>query len=130
MSTTAAHADLGTRWTPEFTFGDHLRKIRRDLGLSQEDFARPLDVAKVTYGAWETGRNQPSDVVSVAKRIELAYGVPAWWTLGLNAENRRPGGPDGEGITPSKDYKMGEIVDLAARRALRDSSVSDGGSAA
>ena len=81
-----------------------MRKIRRELGLSQEDFARPLGVAKVTYGAWETGRNHPADVVAIAKRVELAYGVPAWWTLGLNAEDRRPVGPDGDqGVSQSKD---------------------------
>lgn len=132
MSTTAAHTDFGSRWTPEFTFGDHMRKIRRDLGLSQEDFARPLGVPKVTYGAWETGRNQPADVVAVAKRVELAYGVPAWWTLGLNADDRRPGDPDGGRNMQPKDYKMGtgEVVDLAAHRARRAASIPTGGNAA
>ena len=88
-------ASASRRWVPQFTFGDHVRKIRRELGLSQEEFAQPLGVTKVTYGAWETGRNRPGNIVAVAKRIELSYGVPASWTLGVNDEDRHPDHPNG-----------------------------------
>ena len=82
-------------WTPQFEFSDRIRKIRRDLGVSQESFAADLGIKKVTLGAWEVGRSEPRDVVAVAKRIELLTRVPAAWTLGLYEESRRPAVLDG-----------------------------------
>lgn len=117
-------------FVPEWTLADRFRKIRTINEWSQKEIAEQLQVTSSAYAQWEAGNARPRQLVSVAQRLELLTGIPAWWTLGLNAENRRPGGPDGEGITPSKDYKMRELVDLAAHRALRDSSAWDGGSAA
>lgn len=74
-----------TTWMPEWTLADRLRKIRRERHLSQDEFARLLDVKPTTYGAWETGRNSPDDVIEMARRVEKATGVPAAWTLGVFA---------------------------------------------
>jgi transcriptional regulator with XRE-family HTH domain len=83
------------RWIPEETFGDRLRRVRRALGLNQEAFASQLgaDVGVKALGAWETGTREPRGAVSVARRIELAFGVPAAWLLGLDVPG--PTGPDG-----------------------------------
>ena len=58
----------------EWTFGDKLRKIRRAARASQGDFADQIGQTRETLSAWEAGRNQPRNIVSIAKRIELAYG--------------------------------------------------------
>lgn len=118
-------------YVPQWNLADRFRKIRTDNRWSQKEIAERLQVTASAYSQWEAGNSKPRQLVSVAQRIELATGVPAWWTLGLNAEDRRPTGSDGDQrITPSKDYKMGELVDLAAYRARRSTPVSDGGSAA
>ncbi len=77
-----------------WTFGDRIRKIRRALNVSQGEFADAIGRKRESLSTWESGRiDAPRDVVAIAKRIELAYGVPATWTLGLET---KPGpGPDG-----------------------------------
>ena len=91
-------SDLDLDWT----FGDRVRKIRRASGDSQETFAQRIGQKKESLAAWETGRNaQPRGVVAIARRIELAYGVPAVWTLGLETQQGpHPEGPDGGHVAP------------------------------
>jgi transcriptional regulator with XRE-family HTH domain len=89
-------------WVPQWTFGDRLRKVRREKGLSQAELALALDVKGPQIASWETGANNPRDIVTVAKRLQLALGVPAEWTLGLDAGSSgpdRPGGTLGDGNT-------------------------------
>jgi DNA-binding XRE family transcriptional regulator len=72
---------------PEWTFGDRLRKIRRDVAYAdQGTFAHSIGVTRQAYASWEAGRSQPRDLVALSKRIELLTGVPAAWLLGLNDE--------------------------------------------
>ena len=85
---------------PEWTLADRLRKIRRLTGMPQGEFARAINVPEPRYAAWESGRNQPhsSDLLAVAKRIELLTQVPATWVLGLDTTNGpRPTMTWGEG---------------------------------
>ncbi len=89
MSTQPEH----NSWTPEWSLSDRLRKIRRDTGFSQDDFADKLGANPSQYRAWESGRNHPRDIVSLAKRIEMLTGVPAQWTLGLSEGTPTSGGP-------------------------------------
>lgn len=91
MTTTAQET-----WVPRFELCDRLRRIRRDRGMSQAEFAALLDVRDRTYSAWESGKNTPSgsQMIATAKRIELAVGVPAWWTLGLGAPGPTPDTPN------------------------------------
>lgn len=80
-----------------WTFGDRIRKIRRTLNIPQGEFADAIGRKRESLSTWESGRvDGPRDVVAVAKRIELAYGVPATWTLGLDAEKHGPTGGPGE----------------------------------
>lgn len=87
--------DARGRWIPEETFGDRLRRVRRALGMNQETFAARLgeDVGVKALGAWETGTREPRGAVSLAKRIELAFNVPAAWLLGLDTPPTG-GGPE------------------------------------
>ncbi len=68
----------------QWTFGDRIRKIRRSLDIPQGEFAAKLSETRESLSKWESGKvREPRNVVAIAKRIELAYGVPATWTLGL-----------------------------------------------
>ena len=89
-------ASSAGEFIPEMTMGDRLRRIRRDVGLPQREFATELGVKESTYNAWETGRNAVADEVAVAKRVQLRWRVPAWWTLGLETP-RTPTGTDPDG---------------------------------
>lgn len=82
------------RYFPQWTEADRLRRIRRDTGLTQAAFAQQLGIKTERYSAWESGRNQPPmrDFIAAAKRIELAFGVAAEWTLGLAASEPDPEG--------------------------------------
>lgn len=94
------------RYFPEWTVADRLRRIRRDTGLTQEAFAERLQLGAQRYSAWESGRNQPpaQDFIRLAKRIELAFGVAAEWTLDLETQNTpRPDGPRGVSVLRARD---------------------------
>ena len=86
---------------PQWTIGDRLRKIRTTHGYTQGDFATLIGATKSAIAQWETDRTRPRDLRAVAIRIELAIGVPAWWTLGLNEENRHPDGSPNGGSFPA-----------------------------
>jgi DNA-binding transcriptional regulator YiaG len=95
-------------WTPEWSTADRLRKIRRDTGYSQDEFAEMLGANPNNYRAWESGRNHPRDIVALAKRIEMLTGVPAAWTLGLADGTSTPGGPG----TPKKADSVSNVTPL------------------
>jgi DNA-binding XRE family transcriptional regulator len=77
---------------PQWDFSDRLRKIRREVAhLTQQQMATELGASQRAYAAWETGRTKPDDIVAVAKRIALRWGIPPTWTLGLDD------GPNGGG---------------------------------
>ncbi len=85
-------SDAITYQIPQWTLGDRLRRIRRDVRLSQHDFAARIGVGPKAYAAWEADKNRPGDVVAVAQRVQLAFGVPAHWTLGIDGSEPGPGG--------------------------------------
>lgn len=86
MTADPAAADT---WTPEWTLGDRLRKIRRHLGVSQIEFAVTIEQNPKSYSSWESDQAQPRQLVAVAKRIEVATGVPAVWLLGIEPTQGR-----------------------------------------
>lgn len=101
---------------PEWTFGDRIRKIRRDARLSQGEFAAGIDRGSKSVAAWESGTNTPGDVVAVARRIQLVYGVPAQWTLGLMDETPDPQRPGG-GVPVTSRYVVQQTPRLRALSA-------------
>lgn len=82
------------RRVPVFSFGDRVRKARRDAHYSQEQFAALLGVGKQALGQWEAGRSRPADVLATAHRVEHLTGVPVEWLLGL-WDGGRPGSSAG-----------------------------------
>lgn len=85
--------DPVSEYVPEWTDGDKLRKVRRHLGLNQEDFAARLQVNRSTYMAWESDRNRVKDMKAIAKRIKAMTGTPLWWWF----DTERPSGPGPDG---------------------------------
>lgn len=73
----------------EFVFADRLRKARRVANLSQQQVADALGVKLSRYSGWESGYNQPRELVAVSKRLADVYtdhglnGATAEWFLGL-----------------------------------------------
>lgn len=123
MSTEAVNWSERLDWT----FGDRIRKIRRAVNVSQGEFADAIGRTRESLSTWESGRiDAPRDVVAIAKRIELAYGVPASWTLGLETKNAPgPGGPGASarsegfepptfwsGVSGPAEQHSGDVVEL------------------
>lgn len=76
---------------PQWDFADRLRKVRRDAGYTQEEFAQALGVGDRAYAAWEAGRNEPKAMPEIVVRLERLTGVPRAWFFGWMTED----GPDG-----------------------------------
>lgn len=102
--------DPAGEFVPEWTDGEKLRKIRRHLGLNQEEFAARLQVKAATYAAWETDRNRVKDMRTVARRIKAMAGTPLWWWF----DTERPDndqGPDGGGSqAPGTNRRQIELM--------------------
>lgn len=69
---------------PAWTFADRIRKIRRDAGLTQADFAAALEISKSSLQNYEAEVSTPrhNDQYMIATACETEFSVPAWWTLG------------------------------------------------
>lgn len=48
----------------------HLKKLREELGISQEDLARELGVWSQTISRWELGKNVPTFTVKQMKALD------------------------------------------------------------
>ena len=77
---------------PQWTFGERVRKVRRQSDLTQVEFAEKLGVTRAALESWESGRNEPRNIVDVAVRLEAITGVPRQWFLGW-LDGAGPGGP-------------------------------------
>lgn len=97
---------------PEWTFADRLRKARRQLGLTQREFAEKIEADPRRYAQWENDANLPRDLVQVAQRVEREAGVPAAWLIGLPWIGPAP---DGTTVTRQKHQHGShlQLVDAA-----------------
>ena len=67
---------------PEFTYGDRVRRVRLDTGLTQDEFAEQVGVTQAVISRHEKLDAPPSrNTRSLALLIQLRYDVPANWTL-------------------------------------------------
>lgn len=71
-------------WELDWTFGDRIRKARRVVGITTDELAQTVGVSKQAVSQWETGATTPRSVHAIARRIQIAYGIPAAWLLGLD----------------------------------------------
>ena len=102
---------------PQFTFGDHLRKARKLLGMTQQEFADALGVTVKNVDSWESDRNRPRDLVDIATRVEDLADLDRGWMLGFydagRGGRRPPGRGPGDGGTRGGS-DTGQYLTLAA----------------
>lgn len=99
---------------PQWGLDDRLRKVRRDMGMTQEELAAALGVGAKAYGAWEAGTNRPADVLEVAQKMEAVSGVPRQWFIGWIDEAVGPAGF--EPTTSSvKSREFADIIPFPAK---------------
>lgn len=72
---------------PGWSFGDRLRKARVMRGMDQRTLARILEVSPGAIGQWETDVTRPRDIAEVARKVQEACRVPAWWLLDIEPLN-------------------------------------------
>jgi transcriptional regulator with XRE-family HTH domain len=92
------------RGVPQWSFADRARRVRRDLGITQEAMADRLGVGLKAYSAWESGKNTPEDLPQIAVTLEKITGVERGWFLGWLDDDAPPpstGGADEPG-SPTK----------------------------
>lgn len=68
---------------PTFTFGDRVRRLRLDLGLTQGDFADSIGIARATVGKYELLAEPPRGIRLFRNSVALVYGADvADWIMG------------------------------------------------
>ncbi|WP_307740029.1 helix-turn-helix domain-containing protein [uncultured Parolsenella sp.] len=65
-------------------FGQRVKKLRTEAGLTQEDIAKKLDLSKTAVGAWENGRAKPR--LDKLNQLADLFGVTAAELLGERQE--------------------------------------------
>lgn len=96
----------------EWSFGDRVRKVRREAGLTQRQFAAELGVTAASVDAWESDRNKPRDLIGMASLIEDAFSLPHGWVLGYAEPARIRRLPHRDSNTEPAGYQM-RIAHLA-----------------
>ena len=64
-----------TEWLARSFFGENLKLLRTDKGMTQKDVAEKMTIAVSTYANWEQGRRDPSieDIVNLAGVLEVDF---------------------------------------------------------
>lgn len=68
-------------------FGQRLKQLRNELGLSQREFAEKIGVTASALSAYEKGQKNPS--VNVAINVALEFKVSMDWLCGLKKDSLR-----------------------------------------
>lgn len=66
---------------PRVTFGDRLRRVRLNTGLTQDQFAVTIGVSGAAIGKWELQQEDPRNAQMIANAVQAVHGVPACWLL-------------------------------------------------
>ena len=94
------------------TFSERLLFARKEKGLTQEQLAEAIGVAKSTYTGYEKGNREP-DLFKIKKLIEV-LGVSSSWLLGLD---------DNDGGVSLPEWKRGKAaVDATLEREYVEST--------
>ena len=101
------------------TFGDRLREARLQKGLTQEQLAKQIGVAKSTLTGYEKGNREP-DVFKI-KRILEVLDLDSDYLLGVSRQTRPK--EDGLSDTFEKYARLNsepkELVDDLVSRSLK-----------
>jgi len=63
------------------TFGERLRKARKEAGLTQEQLGKKLSVLQPAVGHWERGLREPS--IAMIRQIAIILECDANYLLGI-----------------------------------------------
>ena len=63
-------------------FSERIKKIRKDLSLTQEEFSDKIGISIDTIQKWEKGTSTPR--ISVAEKVASALEVSLGYLLGIN----------------------------------------------
>lgn len=103
---------------PRIKLGDRTRVVRRELGMTQAEFARELahylpTVKDRAYGAWEAGINEPENKDEVCEALEEMTGYAKEWFMGW-ADAPPYGGGNRENVSNLRptDYKVGASINF------------------
>lgn len=69
---------------PQITFGDRVRRLRLDVGMTQDEFADAIGVGRATIGKYELLREAPRTYRLMRNSLELRFGsgVAEWVMTG------------------------------------------------
>lgn len=68
------------------TAGKHIKRIRREKGLSQKELGEKIGVSQQMIGQWENGRSNPK--IETIRRIADALNIPHYELMGLDSSIR------------------------------------------
>lgn len=72
---------MTTTWVPTDAFGNRLRLVRLELGLSVEEIAARCQINQTTWSKWERGINVPRGLHRVVAVICNETGVDRNWLM-------------------------------------------------
>lgn len=92
-------------------FADNLRRLREDLGFTQEDVAEKVGVSRVAVTRWESGSNQPGGENSA--RLASLFGVSVAQLFGYDFDSL----PRGAMPITSSEEAMVPMLELGSIHA-------------
>ena len=106
-------------------FKDRLVSLRKENGLTQEEFAKKIGYTRTAVSAWEIGRNEPSNADTI--KIANFFNVSTDYLLG-KSDIRNPSSIDTDKINiglSTKDYnpptkEQQEKIEEFAKFVLKD----------
>lgn len=69
-------------------FSDRLRGVRKKEGLTQEETAKKLNIARTTYSGYERGQSEPD--LKIMNKISDLFKVDLNWLLTGQSNNLSP----------------------------------------
>lgn len=98
------------------SFGDRLRDARIAKGMTQEQLAAQIGVAKSTLTGYEKGNREP-DLYKIKKIINV-LGVDSKYLLGAEHEIEKPATND-DGLEPARKSLMDLVMSLSPEEQVR-----------
>lgn len=103
---------------PVFSLGERIHKARKDLGLSQQEFADMLGVDRKTVGNWESERVQirygDLMLISSAADVDLS------WLAGEHYRPEVSNHSNRECLNPTRPYGFENNGAVDPRRVAQD----------
>ncbi len=100
------------------TFGQQLKKLRKEQGLRQKDLAQIFQVAQSTIANYEQGTRFPDE--EMLRRLADTFGVSIDYLLGRAVDNRSAEAPQGFGAieTAPVDPEVKRFIHLVLDSSL------------